>query len=102
MEKQNASLKFRLKEIVERKKCFLEEIKHNELIGKKILNYIEHLLILASTFTGCDSIFIFASATGFLVGIASSATGLKTCLITAGNKMYKSIIQKKRIKSIIK
>ena len=33
---------------------------------------------------------------GFLIGIASSAIGLKVCAITAGIKKYKSIIRKKK------
>ena len=46
----------------------------NELISKKykkvytILNYIEHLLILASVVTGCVSISAFASLVGILIG----------------------------------
>ena len=45
---------------------FLEEIKHNDLIGEKYkktckyLNYVEHLLLLVFTVTGCISIFRFA------------------------------------------
>ena len=35
---------------------------------------------------------------GILVGITSSATGLKICAITAGIKKYKSIINKKKKK----
>ena len=35
---------------------------------------------------------------GILVGITSSATGLKICAITAGIKKYKSIIKKKKKK----
>ena len=43
----------RLKNIDETKKCFIEEIEQYELMSKKhkvcmALNYIEHLLILAS------------------------------------------------------
>ena len=50
------------------------------------LNYIEHLLILASTITECISISAFISLVGIPIGITSSATGLKTCVITAGAK----------------
>ena len=64
----------------------------------KFLNYIEHLLILASTVTGCVSISAFASLVGFPVGIASSATTIKSCVVAAGIKKYKSIIYKKRKK----
>ena len=59
------------------------------------LNYIEHLLILASTVTGCVSISSFALLVGIPVGIASSAVELKICAITAGIKKYKPIIKKK-------
>ena len=62
------------------------------------LNYVEHLLILASTTTGCVSISAFASLGCVPVGITSSAVGIKICAITAGNKKYKSIIKKKKKK----
>ena len=58
------------------------------------MNYIEHLLII----TGCVSIFAFASLVGILIGITSSAIGLKICGITAGIKKFKSIIKKKKKK----
>ena len=60
------------------------------------LNYIEHLLILDSTSTGCVSISAFASLVGISTGITSSAIGLKICSIGAGIKKYKSIIKKKK------
>ena len=50
----------------------------------KILNYIEHLLILISTVTGCFSISAFASLAGIPIGIASFVLGLNICVITAG------------------
>ena len=59
------------------------------------LNYIEHLLILASTITGCVSISSFASSVGIPIGIMCFAIGLKICTITARPKKYKSIIKKK-------
>ena len=62
------------------------------------LNYVEHLLILASTVTGCVSISAFASLVGILVGIVSFAVGMTISTITAGIKKYKSIINKKREK----
>ena len=52
----------------------------------RVLNYIEHLLILVSTVTGCVSISAFASLVGIPVGIANSLVGLKICVITAGIK----------------
>ena len=42
------------------------------------------------------SITALASLVGILVGIASSAAGLKICVIAAGIKKYKSIIKKKK------
>ena len=61
-----------------------------------ILNYIEHFLILVSTFTGCISISGFSSLIGIATGITSSLIGLKICETTAGIKKYKSIIKKKK------
>ena len=62
----------------------------------KYLNYVEHLLILDSTVNGCTSVSAFASLVAIPVAITISAEGLKTCVITAGMKEYKSIIKKKR------
>ena len=56
------------------------------------LNYVEHFLNLASTFTGCISTSAFASLPGIPIGTTSSAIGSKTCAIAAGIKRYKSII----------
>ena len=64
----------------------------------KYLNYLQHLLILASTVTGCVSISAFASLVCVPVGITSSAVGLNTCAIIAGIKKYKSVIKKKKKK----
>ena len=64
----------------------------------KYLNYVEHLLILASTITGCISIFTFASLICVPVAITSSAVGIKICPITVGIKKYKSVIKKKKKK----
>ena len=70
---------FRLKEINQTRNYLIEEIKQNKLINKKekkvcrILKYTEHLLILASTLSGCVSIFSVASLIGIPVGISSSA-----------------------------
>ena len=65
------------------------------------LNFIEHLLIVASTLTGCVSISAFASLVGIAVDIASSVLRLKICARTAGIEKYKSTIKKRR-KNIIK
>ena len=75
------------------KNYLTEKIKQNELVSKKhkkscsTLNYLEHLLILASTVTWCVSISPFASLVGIPVSIASSAMGLKICLIISGIKI---------------
>ena len=61
----------------------------------RVLNYIEHSLILISTVTGCVSIFAFASLVGIPMGITSTAVELKICVITAGIKKYELIIKKK-------
>ena len=73
--------------------------KHKKVCG--VLNYIEHLLILVSTVTGCVSISDFSSLVGIPVGITSSAIGLEICVVTAGMKKYKSIIKKKKHDKII-
>ena len=50
----------------------------------KYLNYVENLLILASTITGCFSISAFTLLIiVILIGITCSAMGLKICAITA-------------------
>ena len=65
------------------------------------LNYTEHFLILASTITGCILISTFTSLLGISIGIASSAIGLKICVITAGIKKYKAISKKKKYDKIV-
>ena len=101
---EEASLEFRLRKIDETRNCLLEEIKHNDLMSEKYkktckyLNYVEHLLILASTVTGCVSVSSFPLLVCVPVGITSSAVGIKICAITAGIKKYKSIIKKKKKK----
>ena len=62
------------------------------------LNYVEHLLILASTITACVSNYLFASLVCVPVGITNSAVGLKIGAITAGIKRCKSIVKKKKKK----
>ena len=52
----------------------------------KYSNYVEHLLILASTITGCVSFTALTSLVVVPVGIVSSAVGLNICAITAGIK----------------
>ena len=60
----------------------------------KYLNYVEHLLILVSTVTGCVSISEFALLVAIPVGITSSAVGLQIFAVTAGIKKYNSIRKK--------
>ena len=101
---ENISQEFRLKNIDETRSYVTEELNRNELMSEKhkkvctTLNYIEHFLILDFTITGCISISAFASLVGIPVRIRGSATGLKTCAITAAIKKYKSIIKKKKKK----
>ena len=56
------------------------------------------MLILVSHVTGCVSISAIASLVSILVGITRSALGIKTCVIAAGIKKHKWIIEKKNIK----
>ena len=57
------------------KNYLLEEIKLNDLMSKKhkriskTLNYIEHILILTSAFTGCVLISAFTFVVGTSLGI---------------------------------
>ena len=67
----------------------------------KVLNCIEHLLILVSAVTGCVSISAFASLLCIAIGIASSAVGLRTCMLTAAIKIISQKLRK-REKSMIK
>ena len=86
------------------KKYLIEEMNQNELMSKKhqnvcrVLNYIEHSLIIIFRIAGCVSISAFASLVVIPIGIRSSAIRLKVCVITAGIKKYKSISKKKRKK----
>ena len=59
------------------------------------MNFIEHLLILVSAVTECVSISAFSSLAGISVGITSSATGLKICVIIVGIKKCNSVVKKK-------
>ena len=67
----------------------------------KYLNYVQHLLILASTVTSCFLIFAFALLACVPVVISSFSVGIKICAITSGTKKYKSTINKKK-KNMIK
>ena len=64
----------------------------------KYLNYLEHMLTLVSTVTGCVSISAFTSLVAIPAGIMSSAVGIKIGATTAEIKKYKSNIRKKKKK----
>ena len=87
---EKASLEFRLRKANEARNSFLDEIK-NDLMSEKdkntctYLNYVEHLLLLASTVTGCVSIDAFVP-----LSITSSVVRIKNCAIIVGNKKYGS------------
>ena len=74
----------------ETRNYWIEETNQNDLMSKKhkkvyrVLNYIEHLLILISAVNGYVFISAFASLVGIPIGITSSAIGLQMCVITAG------------------
>ena len=99
---KEASIEFRLRKIDETRNYLLDQIKYNDLLSEKYkktckyLNYVEHLLILVSTVTGCVSISAFASLVCVHIGIISSAIGINICPIIAGIKKCKSIIKKKK------
>ena len=80
MLEENVNQEFRLKKAHEIRNYLIQEINWNI---RKILNYIEHLLIAIFTITGCVSISAFTSLVGITIGITSSAIGLKICVITA-------------------
>ena len=99
---EETSFKFRSRKIDVTRNNLLDEIKHKDLMSEKFektckyLNYVEHLIILVSTITGCVSIFAFASSLCVPVGITSSGVGIKICAITTERKKYKSIIKRKK------
>ena len=99
---EKVNLEFRLKKTDETRSYLLDEIKHNDLMSEKYkktcnyLNYVEHLLIVASTVTSCVSISAFASLIAIPLGITSSVVGIRICAIAAGIKKYKSIIKQKK------
>ena len=97
-----SSLKWRLKKIDGTRNHLLEKLNHNDLMSEKYkktcnyLNYIEHLLILASTITSCVSVSVFGSLVCVHWDITSSGVGIRICAITAGIKKYKLIIKRKK------
>ena len=92
MTKKTGRLEFRLKEIDETRIYLLYEMKHNDLMSKKCKRACRKLNCLCSLFIsagpGCVSISAFVSLVGILIGITSSAVGLKMCAINAGIKKY--------------
>ena len=57
-------------------------MKHKKVC--RVMNYIDHFLIVTFTITRSVSIFALASLVGIPTGIATSAIGLKICAITVG------------------
>ena len=104
MPAENINEAFRLKKIDEIIIYLIEQINRNELMSKKyknvcrILNKIDHLLIVISTNNRCITISAFASLVGIPIGVTSSEIRLKICAITAGIKKYSSIMKKKKKK----
>ena len=70
MPEENINQKFRLKKVDEIRNYLIEGINQIELMSKKykkvcrILNYIDHSLIVISTINGCVFISAFASFVG--------------------------------------
>ena len=97
-----SSLEFRLRKIDETRKYLIEEINHNDFMSErynktcKCLNYIENLLIVASTLSDSASISAFASLVVIPVSITSSLVGIEICTITAGVKKHKSVKMKNK------
>ena len=60
----------------------LDKTKHNDIMSEKYkntckcLDYVEHLLILALTITGCISVSVFASLVAISVVITSGTVGI--------------------------
>ena len=98
---------FRLKNINQARNYFIKEMKQNESMSKrhkevcKVLNYIKHLFILASTVTQYIPISAFASLVSIPAGLASYTVGQKFFAMTAIIKKYKSMIKKKEKKEDI-
>ena len=95
MVEKNISREFKLTNVDKARSYFVEEIKQNDFMSKKhkkvceALNYIEHLVILASKVTLFVSISVLASLLGIHPCLASFVVGLEICTMTAGIKKYK-------------
>ena len=102
MIEEDSSQEFTSKNIDEIGNYFLKKLEQNGFMSRMhkevctTLNYIKRLLILASKITGYISISAFGSLFGIPIRITSSAIGLRILAITAGIKMYKSIVKKKK------
>ena len=64
----------------------------------RVICYVENLLILASTVTGCVSISAFSSLADIPIGIKNFSVGVNIFAIIAAIKNYKSIKKKKKKK----
>ena len=101
---EEANFAFRLMKTDETRNFLLDEIKRNDSMSEnykntcKYLNYVEQLLILVSTVTGCFSIFTFTSLVVIPVGITSSAVEKKIYATITRIKKHKSIIKNKKKK----
>ena len=62
----------------------------------RVLNYIQHLLVLISTVTGSVSVPDFASLVCIPIEITSSEVVLKASVITAEIKKCKLLMEKKK------
>ena len=71
--------------------------KHGKICAT--LNYIEYLIILASTVTRCVSISIFLFFSWYSCRYCKLWLGLKNYVITTWTKKYKSMIKKNRKKA---
>ena len=101
MTEGNINQEFRLKNIVEKRSYFIEEINKTEWKSKKhkkvctFFSSIEQLLVLASTFAGRVYMSAFASLVGIPIETEISPAGLNICAIIAGvKKSNLSIIKK--------
>ena len=101
MEKENASLNFRLNEIDETRNCFLEKAKHIKLISQKdentfkTLNYAE---TLSFYFSQLWFNFCFCFYCCYACGNYKFCTWIKNL---CNNCLDKSTTKKKRLKIII-
>ena len=92
---EEASLEFRLRKTDKTRNYLLDEAKYNDLVKSekyekkyKCLNFVENLLIEASTIAGCVSTSSSSSLVCVPVGITSSAVGINILIIAAGNRSY--------------